>query len=147
MSNNVDDYLQRGIYGAKETKPAERRKFLSTIRERVVIALTQAQVREPGTYQQVEEAMQGNREARLYLNGHMSYGEFSKYIKIASKYNIDFTIVTNKNHNSKMGLVLAYDYAIDKEEIYVKKVVAKAKPKKNKNKGLTDIFTKLFKKD
>ncbi|MEK5037091.1 DUF1694 domain-containing protein [Sporosarcina sp. FSL K6-3457] len=42
MSNNVDDYLQRGFYGAKEMKPAECRKFLGTIRERIIIALTQA---------------------------------------------------------------------------------------------------------
>ncbi|MEM5596765.1 DUF1694 domain-containing protein [Niallia circulans] len=44
---NLDEYMQKGMYGAKETKPEERRKFLSTLRERVVIALKQSQVMEP----------------------------------------------------------------------------------------------------
>lgn len=147
MSNSVDDYLQRGIHGAKETKPAERRKFLGTIRERIVIALTQAQVREYGVYKQVEEALKENREARLYLNGHMNYGELSKYAKIATKYNVPFTIVTNKNHKSKIGLVLAYDYAIDKEEIYVKEETSIAKPQKRANKGRSGIFRKFIKRN
>ncbi|WP_316252510.1 DUF1694 domain-containing protein [Bacillus aquiflavi] len=42
----VDDYLQKGIYGQKEIKPDERRKFLGTLRERVIVALKQSQVRE-----------------------------------------------------------------------------------------------------
>lgn len=142
----MDDYLQRGFYGAKETKPAERRKFLGTIRERIVIALTQEQVRESGIYQQVEEALKGNREARLYLNGHMYYEELSKYVKVASKYHVDFTIVTNKNHQSKIGLVLAYDYAIDKDEIYVKKEIPIAKPLKKDKSGFYATLLKVFKK-
>lgn len=64
MSNNIDDYIQRGIYGDKETKPSERRKYLGTIRERIVIALTQGQVRERGVYKEVEEAIKNNKEAR-----------------------------------------------------------------------------------
>ncbi len=105
------------------------------------------QVRERGIYKQVEEAIKGNREARLYLNGHMYYGELSKYVKIASKYNVPFTIVTNKNYTSQIGLVLAYDYAIDKEEIYVKKDTLIEKPQKGSKKGLTSLFTKAFKKN
>ncbi len=146
MSNNIDDYIQRGIHGAKETKPAERRKFLGTIRERIVIALTQAQVRERGIYQQVEAAIEENRKARLYLNGHMYYEELSKYTKIASKYQVHYTIVTNKNRNSEIGLVLAYDYAIDKEEIYVEKEIPIEVPKKSSKKGFVTILTKAFKK-
>ena len=63
MSKNIDDYIQQGIYGPRETKPDERRKFLGTIRERIVIALTQEQVREKGIYTQVEEAIKENRES------------------------------------------------------------------------------------
>lgn len=141
LSNNIDDYLLQGIHGQKQTKPDERRKFLGTLRERIVIALTQSQIREEGVYPQVEEAIKNNQKAHLYLNGNMNYEELSKYTKIAAKYNVVYTMVTNKDYNSEIGLVLAYDYAIDKEEIFVKKKALKIKEQKKK-KGFFSLFSK-----
>ena len=43
----------------------------------------------------------------------------SKYIKKANQYKINYTIVTNKEYNSEIGLVLAHENAVDKEDIYV----------------------------
>lgn len=146
MSRNIDDYIQQGIYGSRQTKPDERRKFLGTIRERIVIALTQGQVREKGIYRQVEDAIKENREARLYLNGNIHYKVLTKYTKIATKYEVPYTFVTNKNHNSEIGLLLAYDHAIDKEEIYVEKEIPIVKPQKTKKKDHVSIFAKLFKR-
>ena len=146
MSKNIDDYIQQGIHGSLETKPDERRKFLGTIRERIVIALTQAQVRERGIYKQVEEAIKGNREACLYLNGHMYYEDLSKYTKIATENNVNYTIVTNKKHDSEIGLVLAYGHAIDKEEIYVEKEIPNEKTTKKRKKDRDSLFTNFFKK-
>jgi uncharacterized protein YueI len=105
----------------------------------VVIVLKQAQLIEPGIYPEVETALKENKSAHLYLNGNMSYEYLSKYKKIADKLDIEYTIVTNKEYDSELGLVLAYDYAIDKESIYVeKKVNIDPSPKK---KG---FFGKLF---
>lgn len=147
MSKNVDDYIQQGIYGEKQTKPDERRKFLGTLRERIVIALTQSQVRESGVYKQVEDAFKENQKAHLYLNGNMSYAELSKYTKAAGDYRIEYTIVTNKDHNSEIGLVLAYDHAIDKADIYVKQETEKPKQEKSKEKkGVFTIFSNVFKR-
>lgn len=42
----IDLYLQQGIYGTPETKPEERNKFLGTLRERIELALTNGQVRQ-----------------------------------------------------------------------------------------------------
>jgi len=145
MSGNIDDYIQQGIYGTRETKPDERRKFLGTIRERIVIALTQAQVKEQGIYKQVEDAIKENREARLYLNGNINYAVLSKYTKIASHYNVSYTFVTNKNHNSEIGLLLAYDYAIDKEEIYVEREIPIEEPQTSNKNSISSIISRLFK--
>ena len=144
MSNNkVDDYLQQGIHGAKQTKPDERRRFLTTLRERVVIALTQAQVMKKGVEPQIEQLMDENPQAHLFLNGNISYTYLSKYIKAAEKRDIEFTIVTNKEYDSELGLVLAHDHAIDKEDIYLsKKISPIAQPAKEK-KG---FFSKLFRR-
>lgn len=144
MSNSkVDEYLQQGIHGAKQTKPDERRRFLTTLRERVVIALTQAQVMKKGVEPQIEQLMDENPQAHLFLNGNISYNYLSKYIKAAEKRDIEFTIVTNKEYDSELGLVLAHDYAIDKDDIYLsKKISPIAQPAKEK-KG---FFSKLFRR-
>lgn len=142
--SKMDDYLQQGIHGAKETKPDERRRFLTALRERVEVALTVDQVMESEVYEQVESLMKENASAHLFLNGNLDYSYLSKYIKIAKEINLEYTIVTNKDFNSDLGLVLAHDTAIDKEEIFIKKEVAWEEAKQEK-KGFLSIFQNIFK--
>lgn len=141
---SVEDALKEGMYGPKEIKPEERRQFLGTLRERVVIALKKSQVREQGIYPQVEQHMNKNTTAHLFLNGDISYEQLSKYVKLAKKFNIEHTIVSNKEHDTEIGLVLAMDHAIDKEEIYVDKKESLAKETIDIKKEAS-FFTKLFK--
>ncbi len=142
----IDDYLENGMYGQKQTKPDERRKFLGTLRERIVIALTQSQVREKGVYKEVQENLKKHPDAKLLLNGNMSYTYLSKYIKLADTYHVSFSMVTNKDIETEIGLVLAYDHAIDQEEVYVQKKSEKTydfKPKQKKS-LFSSIKNKLF---
>ncbi|TRZ36137.1 DUF1694 domain-containing protein [Niallia circulans] len=145
MTNpNLDDYLQQGMYGAKETKPEERRKFLGTIRERVVLALLQNQVSEANIYKEAEEAIKSNKGAKLYLNGHLDYSYLSKYLKLANEQNMEYTMVTNNDYNSEIGLLIAYDHAVDKQDIYVTEPTAdKITDEPKEKKG---FFAKLFNK-
>jgi uncharacterized protein YueI len=119
--DKVDEILQQGIYGPKEIKPEERKRFLGTLRERIVVALTQAQVREKGVYSELEKVMKENQNAHLYLNGQIEYPSLSKYSKMAGKMGMQFTIVNNQEVETDIGLVIAYDHAIEKEEIFIKK--------------------------
>jgi uncharacterized protein YueI len=138
----VDEVLQQGIYGTLETKPDERRKFLGTLRERIIVALTKSQVGEMEVYPQVEQHMKEKPQAHLFLNGNMSYESLSKYVKLATKYKVEHTIVTNKEHDSEIGLVLAMEHAIDKEEIYItKKALVQQEVEKKKG-----FFAKIFNK-
>ncbi len=119
FKKTVDDYIEQGIYGKKEINPDERRKFLGTLRERIVIALSNAQVRGNRIFPVVEEEVKNNKDAVMYLNGHIDYSYLSKYVQMALKYKVPYTIVNNKEYSSQIGMVLAYDYAIDREEIYI----------------------------
>ncbi len=146
---DVEEYLQQGMYGAKEINPDEKREFLGTFRERIVIALTQNQVREKTIYPQVLENMKKHPKTRLLLNGELQYSYLSKYIKEANRLNIPFTIETNKDHHTEIGLVLAYDHAVNIEDIYVTdkqlKKPALMKGNKNKKSLLSKVKSKLFK--
>lgn len=144
----IEDYLEKGLYGSKQTKPDERKKFLGTIRERIVVALTKSQVMEPGVYPEVEKLMSEHPKAILLLNGSLSYSFLSDYIKKAREKKIPFSIVTNKNSDTDIGLVLAYHHAVDIEEIYIKKrpKIAAAANEKKKKKAPLSIIKHLLKR-
>lgn len=137
----VDEVLQQGIYGQLETKPDERRKFLGTLRERIIVVLKKSQVGEIEIYPQVEQYMKENTQAHLFLNGNMNYEELSKYVKLATKNKIEHTIVTNKEHDTEIGLALAMDHAIDKEDIYI----SKKEQDPEKAQAKKGLFSKIFK--
>lgn len=136
----VEDILNQGIYGPLETKPDERRKFLGTLRERIVIALLKKQVAEKKVFPQVEQYMKNYPGAHLLLNGKLNYSHLSKYVKLAAKYKLGSTIVTNKEYDTEIGLVLTMDHAIDKEEIYIRqRGIASVQQKQS-------LFSRLFKR-
>lgn len=116
---SVDDYLEQGIYGKKEFKPGERKKFLGTFRERVIVALYQSQMYEKQVKPEIVSLFKKHNSAILLLNGHIDYSHLVKYIKTANQYNISYKVVMNKEYNSELGLVFAESYAIDKENIYL----------------------------
>ncbi|MBS4194584.1 YueI family protein [Lederbergia citri] len=145
-SPNVDDYIQKGMYGVKEIKPDERRKFLGTIRERIVVALTKSQVMEKGVYPEVIQLMKEHPKAILLLNGDLDYSYLTDYIHNARKNDVQFSIVANKNHDTNIGLVLTYNHAIDKEEIYIQKKKEKTVTiSKRKKKPLSSLLNFLKK--
>lgn len=143
---NLEDYLNQGIYGKKEINPEEKKKFLGTFRERVAIALTVNQLYQPKVYDEVEREMKNYPKAKLLLNGSVNYEHLSKYVKMANKYNIPFTMVENKGNETDIGLVLTCDNAIDKENIYVSdpEKVESASPKNETEGAVKGFFKKLF---
>ncbi len=128
---DVDDYLQEGIYGAKEINPDEKRKYLGTYRERVLLALTQAQVRGAKGLKELETAIDQNNDVQLLLNGDMSFRFFKPYRDLSRKKKINYTSIANKTATSDYGLVLTSKHAVDKEDIFLKE--AAASPPKDKS--------------
>lgn len=117
---SVDDYIQEGIYGAKEINPEERSMFLGTFRERIELALTTGQVIAPNIYSQVENILKVKPGLEMLLNGTITYPHLSKYIKLANQYKAPFTIVQNEEKETSMGLLLAHKTAVDKDEIFIR---------------------------
>lgn len=148
---NLDDYLEQGIHGTKEVKASERKRFLGTIRERIVLALLEGQVYENKIYEEVAKEMKQHPKAQLLLSGEIPYNYLSKYIKIANQHHIPFKIVENKEYDTDIGLVLAYeDVAIDKEEIFIEKKTNQkpqqiSSKKENTSKGIKAFIKKILK--
>jgi uncharacterized protein YueI len=134
IKHEVDEYLQQGIYGKKEIKPEERKKYLGTLRERVIAVLYQSQVLEEEVYPEIIELMKGHPKAFLFLNGNMNYTHLSKYVEVANRYKVHYKLVLNKDYNTDLGLVFAEETAINKEDIYIqKKMKLEEKQEKKSN--------------
>ncbi|CAM3810334.1 MULTISPECIES: YueI family protein [Bacillus] len=130
VNKNVEDYLQEGIYGQKQNKPEERNMYLTTLRERVEVALTIGQVMQSNVYTEVTGSiMRTSQSLQLFLNGSIAYPHLSKYIKLANEKNVPFTIVQNKGTETPIGLVLSHSTAVDKEQIYVEDDIFKQEMK------------------
>jgi uncharacterized protein YueI len=119
MSENIEEYLERGMYGVKETKAEERAYFLTALRERIEIALKKGQVMKSKTYPEVTEKLKRVQNGHLYLNGTLDYRYLSKYIKIANEANVPFTIVQNLEAETDIGLVLTGSLGSEENEIFV----------------------------
>lgn len=142
MANkNVDDYLTEGIYGTRLPKDAERKQFLGTLRERIVIALTIGQVMTDKGVEKLEEAMKENPNTTLLINGQVSYRFLKEEKDLAKKYNITYTTITNEESDTEIGAVLTYDYAIDKEEIFIED--EPEKPSQKKEEQETTFLSKI----
>jgi len=141
---NIDDVLQEGIHGKKQTKPTERKEFLGTLRERVVIALTKGQLMQDKALSELENAMKNHPNTKLLLNGHVSNRFMNGEQSLASKYNIPYTVVTNRDADPDIGAVLTYDHAVNIEDIFVEEVIDQEQSTNKSNPFLAAI-KKLFK--
>ncbi|WP_173917632.1 YueI family protein [Halobacillus sp. Marseille-Q1614] len=141
---NVDDYLQEGIYGSRQTKPAERKRYLGTLRERVVLVLTKGQVMQKAGLNELSQAMKEYKDAKLLLNGKVSYRFRKPYRKVADQNRIRHTTVSNQDAETDLGAILTVDYAIEKDEVELK-TPEKSESESSKEGGLTGFIKSLFK--
>ncbi|RFA33395.1 hypothetical protein CAI16_14705 [Virgibacillus dokdonensis] len=141
---NVEDYLTEGMYGTRLPKDHERKQFLGTLRERIVLALTKGQVMSNKGLEQLEEAMKKNPEAKLIINGHVSHRFLTEEKKIADKYGISHSTITNEEaEDTNIGAVLTYDYAIDKEDIFIQEETEQPDDEEEKREEDGSFFTKI----
>ncbi|MCK0471510.1 YueI family protein [Halalkalibacter sp. APA_J-10(15)] len=120
MDQKMKDILDRGVFGAPEIKAEERNVFLTTIIERIYIALTKRQVYKKGAYPEVIAFMKKYPNAHLYVNSDLSYQHYSNYLQEATKHHISYTIVNSAKPTS-IGLVLAHPtQVVPEKEIFLK---------------------------
>ncbi|MET3504751.1 YueI family protein [Halalkalibacter oceani] len=120
MEQKMKEVIDRALYGAPEIKPEERNLFLSTLLERIHLALTKKQVINKGMYKEAVELMKTKRNLHLYLNGNLGYNHFSNYIKEAGAHGVSFTFVTPKKL-TPFGLIVANQTeAIETKQLFIK---------------------------
>ncbi|WP_347861059.1 YueI family protein [Salimicrobium sp. PL1-032A] len=143
MNNDVEEYLKEGIYGAKQTKPGERRRYLGTLRERIVLMLSKGQVMQQQGMDELVEEMKEHPEAELLMNGKISNRFRKKYAQLADQHHIHATSVLDQEKETDVGVLLVVDYAIEKETIEVD-TTEKPPVEEEKEKGVKGFLKRLF---
>lgn len=138
---NVDDYLTDGIHGVRRPKEVERQRFLGTLRERIVIALTIGQVMTDSGIAKLEVVMKKHhKDTKLIINGKVSHRFLTAEKALANKYNIPYTVVSNNETETDIGAVLTYDYAVNKETIFIEEDTQQ----EDKEKESDSFFSRLM---
>lgn len=146
MKKDIDDYLNEGIYGTKETKASERKEYLGTLRERTILALTEGEVVQQKGLKQLENAMKSYPDACLRFSGEVTMRFFKPYKTLATSYRIPYTSVTNQGVDVDIALVLHVDHAIDKTDIFLHEK-EKTTEKTNKSEhSFTSVLKNIFKR-
>jgi uncharacterized protein YueI len=145
MPKNMDDYLQEGIYGSKQTKPDERRLFLGSLRERAAFVLTQEQVNQQKGLQAFDEVLKQHSDVDLLFNAQHSLNTLSPYRRIALKHGKNYTIIDEDTNEHAYGIVVTYDHAVDIDDIFYKEPTHVKETQTPKSKP--SFFEKLFGKN
>jgi uncharacterized protein YueI len=147
LKKDIDDYLNEGIYGVKETKAGERKEFLGTLRERTIFALTEGEVVQQKGVRQLTDAMKQYPDASLRLSGEVRTRFFKPYKKAAADYSIPYTSVTNQDVDADLALVLHVDHAINKKDIYLhEEETNTAEDVEEKEESFTSMLKNIFKR-
>ncbi len=125
---DVQDYLDKGMYGSPQIKPDEKKKYLGTYRERIVFAMkfdeTKSFIYDDFCLEQFIKYPKGT----LLMDANSDMKSQNHFMKIAQEKNISFRLVdseTDQLSNQDIAMVFTLDFPIDLEDISVKEKISK----------------------
>lgn len=121
--DNLQKHLDAGRYGVPKINPDEQKEYLGTFRERCLLSMTIKEMRDKDNEAGLLMEIHKEPTARLLINGAISTSLQQRYMSIATKEKVDFTIVSDAvaDTDSKIGLLLVADYAVNVPVIDVEK--------------------------
>lgn len=120
---DIQDYLDKGLYGAPQIKPDEVRKYLGTFRERVVFSMTCEEAKGSSHDSFCLEQFKQYDSGTLSINANSPLEIQNHYMKLAQQIGINFKMVDTELGTvgpDDITIVFAVDYAINLEDISVK---------------------------
>lgn len=117
----VQDYLEKGLYGSPQIKPDEKRKYLGTFRERIYLSMTIAEMDNPRNLTYFKEELATHPNHQVLINAAVASTIQNSYMIATQKANESFKIVDTENQSEPdaIGLVYAAETAVNIEPISV----------------------------
>lgn len=110
MSDELQNHMNKGMYGTPQINPDERRKYLGTFRERVDVVITFEELNNPESLLDLSQEMSIHPDFRLIINGQVDAASLSKLVKLANDHGIDFTATSDHslpNDSTDFAVVFA----------------------------------------
>ncbi|MDN6362194.1 MAG: YueI family protein [Tetragenococcus koreensis] len=118
MADELQNHLDKGMYGTPSVNPDEQRKFLGTFRERVYIRMTIQQMKQDSNKKILENHLSDYPDASVLINGNASESVQSNYIQIAMKAKLKFTVVdSDLKGDDDSGLLVVANKAVNEDTI------------------------------
>lgn len=145
---DVNDYLEKGLYGSPQIKPEEKKKYLGTYRERVFLAVTLDEMMGKDTHSLVQTELKNNPGHQLLLNSKLDSTKQQSYMVLAKKMQTDFKIVNTEQEKptSDIGLVYSTDCAVDLPDISLNRLRPVSPSIENPTEETPSLFQKIWKK-
>ena len=112
----LEKAISEGVHGPPVLRPAERRRYLGHLEERVLRGLTVAQVEEPWLYPEIAAAIKDPRAQRLVLSGSVREEAAWEYLELAGEHRLPFTVAVSPRYSGEIGLLVITRPGVDTGE-------------------------------
>lgn len=121
MADDLQQHLDKGIYGTPLVNPDEQHKYMGTFRERCYLSMTIQQMKDPDDKAGFLQELAKHQDATVLLNGKMPESLQATYIQLATKQQAKFTIINDfvKADPDSFGLLLVAKEAVNEPVIDV----------------------------
>ncbi|MGX4763586.1 DUF1694 domain-containing protein [Holzapfeliella sp. JNUCC 72] len=154
MSDKLNERLeQNGLTSTPQTNPDERRQYLGSLRERVLVRLSVAQLKDKSIVETLVNHIQSYQNYQVLINNKVNTPNASLIIRACSQNNIKFSLISDQSAQTaddKTGVLVVSSDAINEPVIDISQkyqeqpTESSAKPEKS---SVWSKFKKLIKGD
>ena len=151
MTEDLNTRVSNAAQGiTPQTKPDERRRFLGSLRERVLVRMTNTEVQDPKLTKLFLLHFKDYTGYNILINGNLHDNFVDQVETYCSKYEISFTIVNNetaKTGPDDSAILVVAPAAINKMRIEINQVYPPEMPKtqlSNTNQKKAGFWHRLF---
>ena len=152
MTEDLNTRLEHAAKGiTPQTCPDERRRYLGSLRERVLVRMTVQETNNPELDTLFLDHLKDFKDYTILINGKMPQNKFiSKVMSLCSQEGIKFTLInddTAKDEPDATGILVVSKTAINRYRIDIRQVYAPEVPHEQLSKPKKETFwDKLFRK-
>lgn len=111
---DIQDYLDKGLYGAPQLKPDEQRKYLGTFRERVVFGASLQESCDTCYDTFYATQLEKYPDGTLLINACCDMATQNRLMKLAQDKHVSFRLVDSETDEVLSANSLAVVYALKK---------------------------------
>lgn len=147
MSDQLQQHLDKSLYGAPKINPEEQAKYLGTFRERCLLSMTKSEMQNPKLQTTLKNHLAEFKGYKALLNAKLPESLQTTYLTILSQAQIPFTVTESSQpcNEDSIGLLIVDSQAVNEAIIDIaEKYPQNTKDKEPTPKKHESFWHKLF---